>query len=93
MQHGGTLGRRSGGTITRQHMKDRLPHSAAMGQGLAITLERTQGIGTTIKSFSGSFVYGCHPYDKFSFVLSFGLTLKINTKSSNSMFRNSRSVG
>ncbi len=39
-QHGGTLGRRSGGTITRQHMEDRLPNSAAMGQGLAITLER-----------------------------------------------------
>jgi hypothetical protein len=38
-------------------MKDRLPNSTAMGQGLAITLERAQGIGTTIKSFSGSFVY------------------------------------
>jgi hypothetical protein len=46
-------------TITRQNMQDRLPHSAAMGQSLTITLERTQGIGTTIKSFSGSFVYSC----------------------------------
>jgi hypothetical protein len=43
-------------------MEDRLPNSTAMGQGLAITLERAQGIGTTIKSFSGSFVYSCqHP--------------------------------
>jgi hypothetical protein len=43
-------------------MEDRLPNSAAMGKGLTITLERTQGIGTTIKSFSGSFVHGCrHP--------------------------------
>jgi hypothetical protein len=43
-------------------MEDRLPNRAAMGQGLAITLERTQGIGTTIKMFSGSFVYSCqHP--------------------------------
>ncbi len=53
-------------------MKDRLPHSAAMGQGLAIILERTQGIGTTIKSLSGGFVYGCqHPYDKFRNMLNF----------------------
>lgn len=57
LRHGETLRRCSGGTITLQSMKDRLPNSATNSQSLAIAFERIQGTGTTIKSFSSGLVH------------------------------------